>query len=138
MLVELEGWGGERMLRGHVRLVEPSGFTRISALGVEEQRVKVVVALDDVPPSLGDGFRVEARIVIWRGDALIVPASAVFRDRERWAVYAVEGEHARLVPVELGRRGRLDVEIARGLEVGATVIVHPSDLVRDGVAVARR
>jgi HlyD family secretion protein len=138
MLVELEGWGGERMLPGRVRLVEPSGFTRISALGVDEQRVKIVVVLDDVPPSLGDGFRVEARIVIWRGDTLIVPASAVFRDRERWAVYAVEGDHARLVPVELGRRGRLDVEIAHGLAVGATVVVHPSDLVRDGVAVVPR
>ncbi len=83
MSAELDGRGPAQPLRGHVRLVEPSGFTRISALGVEEQRVHVVVSLDATPVTLGDGFRVEARVVTWRGDALVVPASAVFRERER-------------------------------------------------------
>jgi HlyD family secretion protein len=138
MPVELEGWGGDRVLRGHVRVVEPSGFTRISALGVEEQRVKVIVALDEIPAALGDGFRVEARIVLWRGDALSVPASAVFRDHEHWAVYAVQAGRAHVEPVEVGHRGRLDVEITSGLRDGAAVIVHPSDQVVEGARVTAR
>jgi HlyD family secretion protein len=133
MAVTLDGWGGEHPLRGHVRLVEPSGFTRISALGVEEQRVKVIAALDAIPPSLGDGFRVEARIVLWRGDAIVVPASAVFRDHDHWAVYMVDAGTARLTHVDLGHRGRTDVEIASGLAVGAMVVLHPGDSVIDDV-----
>lgn len=130
------GWGGDADLRGTVRRVEPSAFTRISALGVEEQRVKVIVALDSAPPTLGDGFRVDARIITWHGDdVLTVPASAVFRDREHWAVYAVEDGRARLVPVELGHRGRLHVEVTSGVAAGTTIVLHPSDSVRDGVRV---
>jgi HlyD family secretion protein len=138
MAVVLDGWGGDHPLDGRVRLVEPAGFTRISALGVEEQRVKVIVALGEIPPSLGDGFRVEARIVLWRGDAVVVPASAVFRDHDRWAIYAVEAEVARLVRVELGHRGRTEVEIVSGPAVGATVVLHPGDRVGDGVRLALR
>ena len=138
MRAELAAWGGDRPLRGHVRIVEPSGFTRISALGVEEQRVKVVVALDETPPTLGDGFRVEARIVTWQGDTTVVPASAVFRDHERWAVYAIEAGRAHLVPVELGHHGRVDVELTSGPSAGTTVIVHPGDRIVDGVKVTPR
>jgi HlyD family secretion protein len=138
MRVELGGWGGDRPLAGHVRLVEPAGFTKISALGVEEQRVNVIVALDDGAPALGDGFRVDARIILWHGDALIVPASAVFRDHDRWAVYAVIAGVARLVPVELGHRGRTDVEIAAGLSIGDIVVLHPTDRVIDGAKLAVR
>ncbi len=98
MEVLIEGWGGDRELHGHVRLVEPSAFTKLSALGVEEQRVNVIVALDDPPATLGDGFRVDARILTWRGaGVLLVPQSAVFRDRDRWVVYVVEAGRAPLV-----------------------------------------
>jgi HlyD family secretion protein len=139
MPVTIEAWGGERPLHARVRLVEPSGFTRISALGVEEQRVNVIVALLETPPTLGDGFRIEARIVTWHGDdVLTVPAGAVFRDRDRWAVYAIEDGHARLRYVELGHRGRLDVEITAGLRSTDVVILHPSDRVVDGIKIAAR
>jgi len=139
MPVAIEAWGGDRPLRGEVRRLEPSAFTRISALGVEEQRVKVVAEITDPPVVLGDGFRVEARIFTWRGaDAVTVPASAVFRDREQWAVYAAEGGRARLRPVQLGHRGRLDVEITGGLAVGAVVILNPSDRIGDGIAIEPR
>jgi HlyD family secretion protein len=138
MVATFDGWGGERPLRGHVRLVEPSGFTRISALGVEEQRVKVIAALDDVPASLGDGFRVEARIALWRGDAIVVPASAVFRDHDHWAVYAIDAGAARMVPVGLGHRGRIELEITSGLATGAMVVLHPGDSVVDGAKLSIR
>ena len=136
MTVALEGWGGDYPLRGVVHRIEPSAFTRISALGVEEQRVKVIAALADPPAGLGDGFRVEARIFTWRGEAVVVvPASAVFRDRDRWAVYVVQDGRARLRPVALGHRGRLAVEIKGGVAVGAAVILNPSDRISDGVAI---
>ena len=139
MPVLIDGWGGDSELHGRVRLVEPSAFTRISALGVEEQRVNVIATLDAPPPTLGDGFRVDARIVTWRaGDVLVIPASATFRDHERWAVYAVQDGRARLVPVQLGHRGRLDVEIAGGLADGSVVVVHPGDRVVEGANVQPR
>jgi HlyD family secretion protein len=139
MDVALEDWGGDAALAAHVRVVEPSAFTKVSALGVEEQRVKVIASLDDPPPGLADGFRVEARIYTWRGErVLTVPASAVFRDRGAWAVYIADGDRARLAPVTLGHRGRVDVEIVAGLTEGAIVILHPGDRIADGVAIARR
>ncbi len=138
MEVAIENWGGDP-LTGHVRMVEPSAFTRISSLGVEEQRVKVLVDIDKPPGSLGDGFRVDARIFLWRGtDVLAVPASAVFRDHDRWAVYAIEDGRARLRPVELGHRGRTAVEITGGISDGTPIILHPSDRVVDGVHVTER
>jgi HlyD family secretion protein len=138
MPVKLGGWGGDHPITGRVRVVEPSGFTHISALGVEEQRVNVIVTLDDAPPALGDGFRVEARIVTWRGDTMIVPASAVFRDHDHWAVYTADAGIAKLVPVELGHRGRTDVEISAGLSPGSTVVLHPGERVVDGAKLAVR
>lgn len=136
MPVSIEEWGGEGAITGEVKRVEPSAFTEISALGVEEQRVNVIVGIPSPPRALGDGFRVEARIVTWRGDdVLAVPATAVFRDQGRWAVYAIEGDHAVLRHVEIGHRGRLDVEIVRGLAEGQAVVLHPSDRIHDGVEV---
>ena len=136
---ELTGWGGERPLTGRVRLVEPQGFTKISPLGVEEQRVNVVVDIDGVPdagPMPGDGFRVEAAITIATlHDAVIVPLSAVFRHAGAEAVYRVEGRRARRVPVTLGRRGDLEAEVIAGLAAGDTVIAYPSDAVGDGTSV---
>lgn len=129
-------WGGEGELVGEVKRIEPSAFTRISALGVEEQRVKVIVTLAKPPASLGDGFRVDARIIIWHGDnVLTVPASAVFRDHERWAVYTIQDGKAKLVPIEIGHRGRTQVEVVSGLAEGNEIVLHPTDSVADGVKV---
>lgn len=137
--VELDGWGGGT-LRAVVRRVEPSATTRVSALGVEEQRVAVVVDLLDPPAArrgLGDGWRVEARIVTWSApDVVLVPLAALFRDGDGWAVYAVEGGRARLRRVELGRRGAADGEVRAGLAPGERVIFHPGERIADGVRVA--
>ena len=134
----IEAWGGER-LSGRVREIEPSAFTHISALGIEEQRVNIILSIDAPPPELGDGFRVEARIVIWRGErVLAIPASAVFRFRDRWTVYAVEDGRAHLQSIDIGHRGQLEVEVLGGLADGATVIVYPDDRIADGVRVSPR
>ncbi len=137
--VELTGWGGPP-LRAVVRLVEPSATTRVSALGVEEQRVAVVIDLLDPPAAwekLGDGWRVEARIVIWSAEDVVrVPLGALFRSGERWAVYVVDGGRARLRAIELGRRGAADAEVTAGLAPGERVVFHPSERIRDGVRVA--
>jgi HlyD family secretion protein len=140
--VTVERWGGPEALDGHVRLVEPSAFTRTSALGVEEQRVNVVIDLDSPREQwerLGDGYRVEARIIVWEAeDTVVVPSSAVFRDQDRWAVYRVDAGRAELVRIETGRRNGLAVQVTSGLEPGQRVIAHPSDRVVDGVQVQAR
>lgn len=124
--------------RGSVTLVEPAAFTRISALGVEEQRVNVVVCFDGTP-AIGDGFRVEARIIVWQDDDVLrVPVSSLFRDHGRWTVYVVADGRARLRTVEVGHRGRVDVEITRGLTPGEQVILHPSDQLHDGARIVTR
>jgi HlyD family secretion protein len=140
--VLIERWGGDSVLHGHVGRVEPSAFTRVSALGVEEQRVNVIVALDEPPDrwaSLGDGYRVEARTVIWQApDVLRAPAGAVFRHAGGWAVYAIDHDVARLRPVELGRRTGVQAQILGGLGPGDRVVVYPSDNVADGTRVEER
>jgi len=136
MAAVISAWGGEPDLRGTVTRVEPSAFTRVSALGVAEQRVNVIIAIANPPPPLGDGFRVEGRIILWQGEALSIPGNAVFRDRGQWAVYTVASGRAHLVHVELGRRGRVDVEVARGLAPGSQVVMHPGDAIGDGVRVS--
>jgi HlyD family secretion protein len=140
MRVEISGWGGEAVLEGRVRRVEPSGFTRVSALGVDEQRVPVIVDFADVAQAadyLGVGFRVEAAFVLWEGDSVTqVPTSALFRVDGRWAVFVVEDGRARQRWVEPGRRSGMDSQIESGLQPGEFVLVHPGDRVRDGVRVA--
>jgi HlyD family secretion protein len=140
--VGIDGWGGPRPLAGRVRLVEPAGFTKISALGVEEQRVNVVIDITSPPDewrSLGDGFRVDARITLEaREDALRVPTSALFRDGDRWGVYAVEDGRARKRIVELGPRGDRQAVVEAGLASGDPVIVFPGDAIADGVRVRAR
>jgi len=135
-------WGGGDPIEGRVRLVEPSGFVKISALGVEEQRVNVVVDFEESPDAramLGDGFRVEVRVVQWEGEVLKVPASALFRQGDGWAVFRVDADStARRQPVEVGHRTGLEAEVVDGLSEGDTVVVHPSDQVDDGVLVAGR
>lgn len=140
--VRLERWGGDSALSGHVDRVEPSAFTRLSALGVEEQRVNVIVR-PDAPSAtwtaLGDGFRVEASILTWEGrNRLIVPGGAVFRQGAGWATYVVDAGRARLRPIEIGRRNDSEVEVVRGLRAGEKVVLYPTDNVGDGVRVAAR
>jgi hypothetical protein len=132
----IEQWGGERQLEARVRRIEPSGFAKISALGVEEQRVNVV--LDFVDPAaawaaLGDAYRVEVRIVIWEAAAVQqVPTSALFRQGEKWAAYTVAEGRARRVIVELGHQTGQEAEVVSGLAEGAPVILHPVDTLADG------
>lgn len=137
--VEIIEWGGELPLRGQVRSVEPAAFTKVSALGVDEQRVNVVVDIGAVPPTLGDGFRVEVRIVVWETrDALTVPSSALFqRASGVWSVFVIEGGRARQRDVEIGHRTSSAIEVTRGLTVGTVVVLFPSDQVREGVRVRR-
>ena len=139
--VLLERWGGDT-LHGRVRLVEPSAFTRVSALGVEEQRVNAVIDLDEPYAkwkALMDGYRVEAKIIVWQGaDVVKLPSSALFRRGEGWAVFVVRGDQAAVAPVKTGHDNGLEVEILEGISPGDRVIVHPSDRVTDGVRVAYR
>jgi HlyD family secretion protein len=141
-LVLLEHWGGDHPLEGHVRVVEPSGFTKISTLGVEEQRVYVIADLSDPVEerrSLGDGFRVEARVVIDEArDVPIVPTSALFRVGEQSAVFQVVEGVVRQQPVKIGRQNGLEAEILDGLKVGDRVVMHPSDRIEAGVKVRQR
>ncbi len=131
-----ERWGGQRVLEGRVRLVEPSGFTKISALGVEEQRVNVVIDLiadREQWQSVGDGYRVDARIVVFSQDNTIkVPTGALFRDGEHWAVFSVTEGHVRKRQIRVTKRSGLEAMIEDGLEPGEQVVVYPSDAVRDG------
>jgi HlyD family secretion protein len=140
--VTIDRWGGDRPLRGHVRTVEPSAFTRVSALGVDEQRVNVIIDLDDpqeVWAELGDGYRVEVQIVVHQAkDVVKVHDSAVFRHGEGWAVYRVDDKHAVLTPIEIGARNGLEVEVTAGLEADMQVIAHPGDQVEDGRSVRQR
>lgn len=140
--VLIEQWGGDRPLVGRVRRVEPSGFTKISALGVEEQRVNVVIDLSgprEEWQSLGDGYRVEVRIIVWEKDKVLkVPTSSLFRHDGRWAVYRVEHDRAVQRGVDIGQRSGLEAEVLSGLQAGDRILVYPSDQVRDGVKVVPR
>ena len=138
--VLIDRWGGDRPLGGRVRRVEPSGFTKISALGVEEQRVNVVMDITDPPEvwaGLGDGFRVETRVVVWQSeDELKAPTGALFRRDEGWAVFAVDGGRAVLRSIEIGERNAREAQVLGGLEPGQEVVVYPSDSLSDGSRVA--
>lgn len=140
--VVIEEWGGREPLAGRVRRVEPFGFTKISALGIEEQRVNVIIDLVGPPESwirLGHGYRVEARIVLWEGEDLIaLPLSALFRRADGYAVFVVEDGVARTRSVQRGHHTGLEAEIVSGLEPGETVVLYPNDGVDDGVRVTPR
>ncbi len=137
--MRVEGWGGDSALMGHVIRVEPSGFTKVSALGVEEQRVNVVGILNTVPAGLGDRFRVDVQIVVWRSPGVLqVPASALFRLGPTWAVFQVEDGRVHQRSVEVGHRSGFDVEVIGGLKAGATVIRDPGDQVVEGGRVRAR
>ena len=134
--VELEQWGGPKPLDARVRLVEPAAFTKISALGVEEQRVNVVADIITPVaerPTLGDNFRVEARVIVWESEQVLkVPVSALFRRGAGSAAYVVRGGRAVLVPVEAGRSSGSEVQVVKGLNAGDEVILYPGDRVSDG------
>lgn len=140
--VILEHWGGEMPLKGRVRLVEPSGFTKISALGVEEQRVNVIADFDEPPErlrNLGDAFRVEAAIVIWEiDDTLQLPAGALFRSGSEWAVFVNKNGRAELREITSGRSNGRMTQILRGLSEGEAVVAFPSDQVRSGVSLKEK
>ncbi len=140
--VIIEDWGGETPLAGEVRRIDPLGVTKYSALGVEEQRVPVTVALTGDPSAraaLGHGYRVEAQIVVWQNqDALRVPSSALFRSDEAWAVFVDAGGVAVLRPVEIGRNNGTVAEVLGGLDEGDAVVLYPSTAVTDATAIARR
>jgi HlyD family secretion protein len=134
--VRIEGWGGDSALRGRVLTVEPSGFTKVSALGVDEQRVNIVAELLDSAGRLGDRYRVEIRVVVWQGDEVLqAPASALFRRGTEWAVFVVEAGRARRRTVSIGHRTPSQVEIREGLREGETVVKNPGDRIADGVRV---
>jgi HlyD family secretion protein len=134
----IDNWGGPP-LAATVKRVDPSAVTKVSALGIEEQRVAVILDLvgEAGRGSLGDGFRVVARITVWEGKGLVaVPVAALFRQGGDWAVYVVSNGRAELRLLELGRRNSQYSDVTKGLAVGDTVILHPSDQMADGVAVA--
>ncbi len=140
--VIIEDWGGLLPLDGVVRRIDPFAITKFSALGVEEQRVPVTVAFTGSPEEralLGHGYRVEARIVVWRKeDAVRVPASALFRSDDAWAVFVAENGAAAMRPVEIGRNNGVVAEVLDGLEPGQSVILYPSTTVADGTSIAPR
>ena len=128
--------GDEQALEGRVRTVEPIGFTKISALGVEEQRVVVISDLTSEPElwqRLGDGCRVEASFVLWEEDTRTIPASSLFRYSDGWAVFAIDNGEAKRVAVEVGQRNGLQAQILSGLAVGQRIITHPGESIVDGL-----
>jgi HlyD family secretion protein len=138
----IEQWGGDQPLEARVRRIEPAGFTKISALGVEEQRVNVVIDFGDpaaASAALGDAYRVEVRVVTWEAPSVLkVPTGALFRDGAKWAVYTVENGRARRTIVELGHQTGQEAGVTSGLSEGARVIMHPGDTLADGARVAER
>ncbi len=142
MRVVFERGGGPAPLEGRVRVVEPAGFTKVSSLGVEEQRVLVIIDFTSQPDlwqALGDGYRLDATFIIWEGnDVFQVPESALFRSHNGWALFSIEGGRAKKCEVTVGRRNGISAEILSGIPDGSMVITHPDDAVADGVKVSVR
>ena len=140
--VLIEQWGGSQPLMGKVRRVEPAGFMKVSALGVEEQRVNVII--DFVDPAaagkrLGDAYRVDVRVILWQDDNVLkVPVGTLFRRGESWASFVVNDERAHLTTVMLGQRNATEAQVASGLSQGQTVVLHPPDTLMDGTRVKAR
>lgn len=142
MRVRFNRWGGEKPLEGQVKIIEPVGYTKVSALGVEEQRVLVIsdiTSQDSQWQTLGDGYRVEAEFILWEADNILqIPASALFRLNNGWAVFVMENEKAKRRTVRVGQRNGLSAQILEGLSKGEQVITHPDDSIEDGVSVVLR
>lgn len=139
---DILGWGGPKPLKARVRLIEPAGFTKISALGIEEQRVNVILDFeesDENRQALGDGYRIEGRIIV--GDyanVIRAPVGALFREADEWAVFVVEGNRARLRTVKLGPRNDEMATVVSGLEEGDRIVLHPGNNLVDGARVKSR
>jgi len=140
--VIIDQWGGDRPLNGVVARIEPRGFTKVSALGVEEQRVRVTIRFTDPPEDragLGHGFRVEVQVVTWASDnAVTVPAGALFRQGTDWAVFTVDGGTARARKVKIAANNGLQAAIAEGVAAGDTIVLYPPSGLEDGDRVAQR
>lgn len=138
----IERWGGDSVLGGRVRLVEPSGFTKISALGIEEQRVNVMIDFTDPIErrrALGDGFRIEARIVVWRErETLKVPVGALARREGGWSVYVANNGRAELRSIAMGRRSSREAQVLQGLSAGGQIILHPGAMISDDARISPR
>jgi HlyD family secretion protein len=142
MRVDVAHWGGDTPLAAWVERVEPAGFTKVSALGVEEQRVNVIIDFEDDRAAwraMGDGFRVEAQIAIWEAEDVVrVPTGALFRVADQWAVYVVQNGRARQVLIDIGQRTATEAEVKKGLNAGQQVVLHPPDTLTDNARVVVR
>lgn len=140
--VRVERWGGEGALNGRVRRIEPFGVTKVSALGIEEQRVNVIIDLTDPRERwerLGHGYQIDAQIILWHGETVLqAPLSALFRRGEEWAVFRVNNGRAQIRTVTIGRTNRRAAQVLGGLEAGDRVVAHPSDRVRDRIRIVPR
>jgi HlyD family secretion protein len=137
--VIIENWGGPKPLRARVRTVEPYGFTKVSALGIEEQRANLIADFVDPPNGLGDGYRIDARIVIWESPSVLkIPASALFRVGQEWNAFVIDNGRVRLLAVEVGHRNASEAEITKNLTEGAEVILHPANDLKDDARVIPR
>lgn len=136
--VRVRGWGGPE-LWGRVRVVEPYAFTKVSALGIEEQRANVAIDLNSDAPGLGHGYRVRTDIVVWQSDRVLrVPMTALFKSNNQWSVYKVGSGRARLTSIEVGHMNGRAAEVLSGLDAGDMVVEHPSSQITDGVRVRSR
>lgn len=139
MKVQVEEWGGGTALSGVVRTVEPAAFTKISALGIEEKRVNIIVDLERHEARLGDNYRVQAMIILWQEDNILqVPVSSIFRGEEGWNVFIVKGGKAEIHPLKIGKRGAYYAEVLEGLVEGDMVVIHPTNDLEDGMRVKVR
>jgi HlyD family secretion protein len=140
--VLIENWGGEETLEGIVRRVEPFGFTKISALGIEEQRVNVIIDFTSPRENwsrIAHGYQVELRIILWQGDSVLkLPLTALFREGDRWAVFVNQNGKASLRYIKIGRRTGLEAEILEGLKPGERIVIHPGEQIADGVLIEDR
>lgn len=140
--VLIDQWGGDSVLYGVVSKVEPLGFTKVSSLGIEEQRVNVIIDFDPALPSstlLGHGFQVEAHVILWEAENVTkIPLTALFRDGSRWATYVIDAGQAQLRHLEIGQRNQLEVEVSGGLHPGDAVILHPNNHITNGIKVIDR
>ena len=135
--IRLQRWGGSDTLQAEVRTIEPVAYTKISALGVEEQRVRIIadfVSSREQWQRLGDGYRVEATFILWEGEQILqMPTAALIRQSEDWSVYVAEDGVARLRSIKIGERAGLQVEVTDGLTEGKSVILHPDEMISEGV-----
>jgi HlyD family secretion protein len=140
--VLIEQWGGPSTLHGRVRRIEPAGYTKVSALGVEEQRVNVVIDFDlpsGTAATLGDNFRVEVRVIVWQADAVLtVSPGSLFRQGNEWALFVLEGGRAHARTVVIGARSGTAAQVLSGVDDGAAVVVYPPDTLHDDSRVTVR